>query len=313
MKEIGGYFELELAQKEEFHKDAIKLNSGRNGFKYILKAQNPKKVYIPNFICDSAVEPLEELCIPYEFYNIDENFEIMQNLDIQNDEKLFYVNYYALKSKYIQKLVSKYKNKLIIDNTQAFFEKPIENIDTIYSPRKFFGVSDGGYLYTSKKLDEKLEKDESYEKAIQLLGRIDKSASSFYNDYQKAEERLINQPIKHMSNLTQRLLSSIDYKEVSKKRKENFNYLHNELKKLNLLKINDDLDFTACVYPFMIDDKNLRQKLIDNKIYVAKYWNEVLERKETTEIEKNFVNKIIPLPIDQRYSLEDMKKIIEVI
>ena len=29
----------------------------------------------------------------------------------------------------------------------SLFEKPLKNIDTIYSPRKFFGVSDGGYLY----------------------------------------------------------------------------------------------------------------------------------------------------------------------
>ena len=44
MKEIGGYFELELASKEEYHTSAIKLNSGRNAFKYILKAQNIKKI-----------------------------------------------------------------------------------------------------------------------------------------------------------------------------------------------------------------------------------------------------------------------------
>ncbi len=313
MKEIGGYFELELAQKEEFYDDAIKLNSGRNCFKYILKAQKTTKVYIPNFICDSVIEPLEELCISYEFYNIDENFEILQDLEIQDNEKLFYVNYFALKSKYIQKLVSKYADKLIIDNTQAFFENPIQNIDTIYSPRKFFGVSDGGYLYTNKILDEQLNKDESYKKSIQLLGRIDKSASLFYNDYQKAEESLVNQPVKTMSKLTQRILSSIDYDEVQKRRKENFEYLHSELKSINLLKIDDSVEFTPFTYSFMINDKNLRQKLIDNKIYVAKYWNEVLERKSMIKIEKDFVNKTVPVPIDQRYSLEDMKRIINII
>lgn len=316
MKEIGGYFELELSQKEEYHNDLIKLNSGRNCFKYILKAQKPKKIYIPNFICNSVIEPLEELCISYEFYNINENFEIVQNLHVQENEKLIYVNYYALKSQYIQKLVNKYADKLIIDNTQAFFEKPLENIDTIYSPRKFFGVSDGGYLSTSKTLEEKLETDESYAKSIQLLGRIDKSASLFYNDYQKAEERLINQPVKTMSKLTQRILYSIDYDKVQKRRKENFEYLHNELKSINLLKIDDGLEFIPFVYPLLngggkCDD--MRTKLIENKIYVAKYWNETCERENATNIEKDFVNQIIPLAIDQRYDLEDMKRIIETI
>ena len=150
MKEIGGYFELELSSREGFHKDAIKLNSGRNAFKYILKIQNVRKVYIPVFICDSIIEPLEELNIEYEFYNIDKNFEIIDEIVLKENEKLLYVNYYALKLKYVQKLANRYESKLIVDNTQAFFELPIINIDTIYSPRKFFGVSDGGYLYTNK-------------------------------------------------------------------------------------------------------------------------------------------------------------------
>ena len=131
MKEIGGYFELELASKEEYHTSAIKLNSGRNAFKYILKAQNIKKIYIPNFICNSIIEPLVELSISYEFYNIDSNFEIIQEIDLLKDERIFYVNYFALKSKYVKRLEDKYQNNLIMDNTQDFFEKPLKNIDTI--------------------------------------------------------------------------------------------------------------------------------------------------------------------------------------
>ena len=41
-----------------------------------------------------------------------------------------------------------------------------------------------------------------------------------------------------MSNLTQRLLSSIDYKTISDKRKKNFNIIHNELGKRNKLEFN---------------------------------------------------------------------------
>ncbi len=249
MKEIGGYFELELTKGIEYHSELLKLNSGRNAFKYILKTRNPKKVFIPNFICDSVIEPLDELKINYEFFNIDENFEIIQNVILKENEMIFYVNYFALKSKYIEKLTHKYNNNLIIDNTQAFFEKPIKDIDTIYSPRKFFGVSDGGYLSTNKFLDEDLEQDESCSHSIQLLGRIDKDASSFYADYQKAEQRLINQPTKQMSKLTQNILSSIDYENVMKKRRENFEYLKETLGDDNVLKIDFSSEAVPFVYP----------------------------------------------------------------
>ena len=312
MKEIGGYFELELASKEECHTSAIKLNSGRNAFKYILKAQNIKKIYIPNFICNSIIDPLVELSISYEFYNIDSNFEIIQEIDLLKDERILYVNYFALKSQYVKRLADKYQNNLIIDNTQDFFGKPLKNIDTIYSPRKFFGVSDGGYLYANHLLEELLTFDESYIHSAQLLGRADKEASLFYNEYKKAEQRLINQPIKKMSNLTNKILSSIDYESIKQKRKENFEYLHNELKEINLLE-NIDIKSTPFIYPFITNDLQLRGKLIKNKIYIAKYWSEVLGRDSISNVEIDFVNKLIPLPIDQRYDFDDMYRILKII
>lgn len=313
MKEIGGYFELELSKSTEYHSELLKLNSCRNSFKCILKIRKLQKVFIPNYICDSIIEPLEELKINYEFYNVDKNFEIVQDFRLEENEMIFYVNYFALKSNYIQGLAYKYNNNLIVDNTQAFFKKPLKNIDTIYSPRKFFGVSDGGYLSINRLLDEFFDQDVSYDSSIQLLGRIDKNASSFYNDYQKAEQRLINQPIKKMSNLTQSILSSLDYKNIIKKRKENFEFLHKELRNMNLMKIESDSDFVPFVYPLMIENEELRQKLIENKIYIAKYWNEVLKRQNVSDVEKDSVNKILPLPIDQRYDLDDMKRIVETI
>lgn len=312
MKEIGGYFELELTNKGGYHNESIKLSSGRNAFKYILKAQNIQKVYIPVFICNSIIEPLEDLNVSYEFYNVDEKLEIVQDVELKSNERLFYVNYFALKSKYIDSLAAKYDEKLIVDNTQAFFEMPIENVDTIYSPRKYFGVSDGGILYTRKHLKEVLETYVSYNSSLQLLGRIDISASDFYENYQKSEARLTNRPVKQMSNLTSKILSSIDYDNVRTIRERNYYYLHSQLKNHNLFKL--DISISApFVYPLMTDNEDLRVKLISNKIYVAKYWNEVLGRRDVSDVEKYFVNKIMPLPIDQRYDLNDMKRIVDII
>ena len=45
MKEydIGGYFGLELLDNGEFHKNAIRLNTGRNALEYILQSNRYKK------------------------------------------------------------------------------------------------------------------------------------------------------------------------------------------------------------------------------------------------------------------------------
>src|SRR5690554_3350732 len=64
---IGGYFELELPVTEEFHRNAIRLNTGRNVFEYILRAKNYKMVYLPFYTCDVMLEPITKLNLKYKF------------------------------------------------------------------------------------------------------------------------------------------------------------------------------------------------------------------------------------------------------
>ena len=135
---IGGYFELELPRFTEYHSEAIALNSGRFCLEYVLRCRKYKKVYVPYFTCDSAVEPIIKLGITYEFYHIDKNYHIIEDIELQENEALMYTNYWGLHDGYCSELVSKYKKQLILDYTQAFFSRPIEGVDTFYSCRKFF-------------------------------------------------------------------------------------------------------------------------------------------------------------------------------
>ena len=65
IKPIGGYFELELPVYPELHADAIALNSGRGCLVYIMRCRHYKKVYVPYFTCDSAIETIKKLCVAY--------------------------------------------------------------------------------------------------------------------------------------------------------------------------------------------------------------------------------------------------------
>jgi len=313
MKEIGGYFGLELSHKDEYHQNQIKLNSARNAFKYILKAQNISKVYLPNYICNSVIEPLEALKINFEFYTINENFEISHNIKLEDTERLYCVNYFGLKSKYITTLIATYGEQLIVDNAQAFFEFPAPNIDTLYSARKFFGVSDGSYLYTNLIIEEQFEQDSSISRITHLVGSIDRTAAKYYPNYILSENSLIDQPIKTMSKFTETVLHSIDYKNIKLLRERNFLFLHSFLGKYNSIDIDISMLNGPMIYPFLWEDLLLRDELIKNKVYVATYWPEVLERVSEESLEASLTQKILPLPIDQRYGVEDMKRIVSTI
>src|SRR5690554_5440018 len=311
---IGGYFELELPVTEEFHRNAIRLNTGRNAFEYILRAKNYKMVYLPFYTCDVMLEPITKLNLKYKFYNIDSNFMPIFNFKSIGENDVFvYNNYFGLCDKQVKEIASLCEN-LIVDNSQAFYSKPIQGVDTFYSPRKFFGLPDGSYLYTDKLLDFNLEKDISYKRCEHLLGRMDTTAEQHFQVYKENSKILCNQPIKKMSNLTQRLLSSIDYKTISDKRRKNFNIIHNELGKRNKLEFNISSKEVPMIYPFLVlNGSKLKRELIANKIYVATYWPNVLNWAEKDSFEYNITNNLLALPIDQRYSEDDMYRIIEII
>ena len=313
MEAIGGYFSLELPLREEYHKDAIRLNTGRNCLEYILRARGYKKVYVPYYTCEAVMEPIKKLGIPYEFYHTDILFEIRDRFTLKDDEALLYTNYFGLKQRYVEQLAEVVGSHLIVDNTQAFYAKPLDGIDTFYTCRKFFGVADGAYLYTETLLEDDFEQDESYDRMAHLLKRIDLSAEQGFADFRREDDGLVNQPIRKMSKLTQRIMQSIDYEAAAKKRKENFQYLHNALGNKNKLELKPEEDVVPMVYPFLAPIEGLRDKLIENKIYIARYWPNVLDWTNEKDIEFLLTCHIQPLPIDQRNDKEDMERMIEIV
>ena len=114
MEAIGGYFELELHKGEEYHKDAISLNTARNCFEYILLARNYKKVYIPYYTCEVMLQPLEKHHISYEFYSINELLEPIGITKLLPEEAFLYTNYFGLKQSCVEKLVTIYGTQLIM-------------------------------------------------------------------------------------------------------------------------------------------------------------------------------------------------------
>ena len=313
MEPIGGYFSLELSHYEEYHKDAIRLNTGRNCLEYILRVRQYKKVYIPYYTCEVVLEPFKKLGIPYEYYHIDIHLEIRDRFTLKEGDALLYTNYYGLKQRYVEQLAEKIGNRLIVDNTQAFYAMPLPGIDTFYTCRKFFGVPDGAYLYTDKLLDVELEQDHSYDRMLSLTKRIDLSPEAGYQDFRDTSKALVGQPIKRMSRLTQRMMQGIDYEAAAQQRSTNYQILHAALGKENNLKLPLDDDAVPMIYPYFVPVEELREKLIRNKIFVARYWPNVLEWCKKDDFEYQLAENLVCLPIDQRYDEEDMKEMLEYI
>lgn len=310
-KAIGGYFRIETKSGISYHENGMALNSGRNCLKYILEEREYSHIYLPFYTCDSILEPLKELNIDYEFYSIDKSMELIKVPKIIKGSALLYINYFGLKSDYIKRLAGSVHN-LIVDAVQAFFMKAIPGIDTFYSPRKFFGVPDGGYVYSEKILSKNLPEDFSVDRFSHLLLRADQGAEDGYEDFVHNEKSFSWEPIRKMSKLTKLLMDSIDYEFCLKKRNENFRYLHEHLKEENEIKWIEPASLNGpMVYPFLSNKNGLREKLIKNRVYIATYWPNLFDLTEKNSFEFQLYENLLPLPIDQRYGKEEMEFIIE--
>lgn len=305
MKEIGGYFGLDQLIDRPYHKNMIELNTGRNALLYLIKSKKIKKTYLPYYLCDSVSHILKKYEYEFEYYHVDKEFNPIFDKKLGHDEYLYIVNYYGqLTNEKINYLKNKY-SRIIIDNTHAFFQKPIEKIDTIYSCRKFFGLPDGAYLSTDCQLDEELEVDISKDRMSHILGRFEGLASDYYNDFQENDKSFKYTPLKYMSNLTRNILGAIDYEKVTKTRDENYSYLESKLKEINKLKLIRPEG--AFAYPLYIENGiEFRKKLAVKKIYIPTLWPNVTRDNVKASIEYDYAANILPLPCDQRYGVEDM-------
>ncbi len=307
MKSIGGYFELAERGAGTFpHPDAILLNTGRNAFEHILRGiSDVQELLVPYYTCETVLEPIRKLGLQCRRYAIDNRLEIADEIRLSTGQYLLANNYFGIKDAYIERLAQEYADRLIVDSAQAFFAKPISGIPAFYSPRKFVGVCDGGIAYSWKSAEAlSYEYDDSSARSDYLFLRKEKGAEAGYRAFQQAEKSLENQPVRRMSAFTEEILRHIDYEGIREKRRENYAFLHLRLGGVNALDL-PPMDSFACpmVYPCLVPNgAELRKKLIENKVFVAKYWPNVLPFRN-----------LLAIPCDQRMDREDLLFIVNLL
>ena len=317
--EFGGYLPLELAQGREYfekYSDAkiMRLNCGRTAIVAAMQHIKPSKVHIPYYNCNVVREALQTFGIPFEYYFLDEELNPVVTR-IGENEWLLYVNYFGNCTKaQLQYIKDKFK-RVIFDNTQAFFADPILEEDTFnaYSCRKFVGVPDGSYLVWGGKrqIDTVYPQDVSWERSAFLLKSLELGTNAAYQDNlcSKAD---FGEEVKGMSVLTRKMLASFDYDKIREIRYRNFQILHQQLKEINQFPYLFETD-TMFVYPLYSEILDLREKLVEQKIYVSQWWKYLLDIVPEDSIEAKMSKWILPLPIDQRYSEEDMMQLADIV
>lgn len=326
---IGGEFEIspELLKKTDSQANYFGaeylFSSGRTSLFYILMNESADKVYVPDYVCPCVDEIVKDTGKNIIKYHIKQNLipEIPET-----DEKLIFllVNHFALCD--VDSTVDEIKLKMpnaviVLDDVQALWDLKNEHkVDYAFSSfRKWLPVPDGSPVKTLKKLNIP-DLVSNYFVVNKVIGSLLK----YYRDYEEIDddnylsffENGENEIDKSWnckcSSISKNILNNIDYEYVTKRRKENFLYLYENIPtelfevgtsvEYNLLKKESSVPM---FFPLFIDNKQeLRKELMKNNIFCPVHWS--IENSKLAERELSLV-------IDQRYNLNDMNRIVNVI
>lgn len=327
MREIGSEFGLEREPVATLHREGCYVLSGRTAIDLIIqdiaKTRSVSKVYMPAWGCDSMIAPFLAHGTQVRFYDIG-------HTDFTDYTDIFYVtNYFGYENTLPIETVKKFKANgaiILYDRTHSFLmenDPYLELADYSFaSIRKWMGVIGGAVVKGVKDCQLKpCSYLECKEKAMRMKKAfiegdtsIDKQA--FLNLYGEFGHHLAEDYQNYeMDDLSYALYKTEDFAAMRHKRRANAKYLHEHLKGVRFLGELSDNDVPLFVPVFFdtTEQRNtVRKKLIEAQIYCPIHW------PKPAQIPANFeVNKIydteLSLICDQRYDINDMKRIIETI
>lgn len=308
LPEIGGYFGLELPDYGDFFPDTLRYQSARAALRAVFECHGIRRVWLPVYVCDSVWRAAEEASVEVCTYQLDDSlYPINLPETLADGEVMLYVNYFGLRQSAVARLQTQFRSeRLIIDNSHALFDPPGRALATVYSPRKFAGLPDGGLLSPSATLQiaEPGQEDQgSYERMKFLLVRMACSAREGYAAFNEARNALNGLPPRSMSRLTRRLMRSIDWPLVGQRRRTNFAVMAGMMDDINGFRwALADGDAPLC-YPLVlqgVDVAAIRARLAAQNVFTATYWPDAAPRVRPGSIEAALVHDTLFLPVDQR-------------
>ncbi len=316
---IGGFFELEIpVAGHAYHEDAMALSTGRACLMACLCHMKPTRAFVPHYTCNATLHPFRQLNIELVFYELDECFRPFKIPDLLDDDCFLLTNYWGLQRGLANEFVDRIRDKLVIDNTHDFYwrnEVPLSWSFT--SARKWFGVPDGAFLYSPQSighdriLNEKIPRntDISLDYA---LNRWRGNQQQGFRQYQVYEESL-GLKLQRISKYSEAVLSRLDLQAAAQQRKQNYEYLEGQLSSTNQIELLNGFGQTPFAYPYLPLHPVDRDKLYQLQVFVPQLWRDVLRRGAVCDHSKIWSTQLLPLPIDHRYGLEEMRRIVDVV
>lgn len=318
--------------------NVVLTSSGRGALSLLLEQVKPrvKRVLLPSYICDSVILPFEQAGYELTYYDVDKYLKPI-DIDLIKNSNLgifLHMGYFGFSTNEIlSDLISSLKSESVItieDVTHTLFSqqnKSIESDFIIGSIRKWFGVPSGGFLASNRIMSFELidanvdfiniRRSSLNQKFEYMSSRNESIKSTYLSGFNRAEHMLDEDirpyKIDHESEV---IIKNLDNTELQSYRQRNYEFLLKHLRDVDGIEVifnNVENDVTPMFFPIYVKNNRdkLRRKLIQNEIYCPVHWSIPKQVNGHLNITTKIIyDSILSIPCDQRYQIEDMRRII---
>jgi dTDP-4-amino-4,6-dideoxygalactose transaminase len=332
---IGGVFGLEIEIGRDSASAAarppiltgphLRLATARSAFTLLAKTLRPAKIWLPSYLCGVVLDAFAASGSRANFYAVGADLNISEDAwleEVETGDMVVFIDYFGFNAwdRFGQQAEER-GAWVVEDACQAMLNFHFsEYADyVIASPRKFIGVPDGGILMAQdgaslppeKLLPPPQEWWLDALKASQLRAEFDRHGGDrqWFELFRKTDHHGPTEP-RSMSELSSLLLDhAMDYQGIAEFRRRNFRWLAAALPDFALFH-ELSVDAVPLGFPVRLCERDrVRQSLFDREIYPPVHWP--IQDIVPAEFQSShrLAQEIMTLPCDQRYSLEDMKRL----
>ena len=306
MRPIGGEIEVKLEDKI-FYTD-----SGRSSLRLFCKEMKPKKVLLPDFLCEVIIKTFESENISYSFYHINEDLTIDFDSVSDDFDVFYFINYFGVNQNIDKNFL---KDKIIVEDNVFFYNfenRGFKNWFSFNSYRKITNLADGSLIKTNLDIKNELIEDNSVVSNYKYQAKNLKydyifkdrgNESNYLKLFEKGEKLLDNQCfIRKISNESIYLLSLYEYTTIQQIRKKRFEKLYNLFSDFCLNKNPKEYSF----FVMKINNRDIiRKKLFEYKIFLPIHWPKV-----TNNV---LYDKIISIPLFENYTDKEFEYMLNIL
>ena len=300
--------------------------SARCAFYAVCQSVKPRIAWLPSYLCSAVLDPFRRLGIPVRYYDAGPNHGSGRHewiADVHPGDLVLVIHYFGFANTTFPADQLKLRGAVIIeDASQSLFIKQQypESVCIVYSPRKFFGVPDGGVLVTSR-MDaigrQPLEPPPTeWWKAAYAMTQMRREfdliggENRWFHLFRHVEETFPVGPY-CSSDLARMLIETgTDYGLIRRARRQNYLVLSERVNEFALFPVLGEdtvpLGFPVCVDAAQRDA--VLKCLYDEKIYPPVHWRIDGLVPEGHRESHLLSRRILTLICDQRYNICDMAR-----